>query len=309
VAAHIRDEGDHLVRAVKEFLTILREAKARGVISHHKASVSEENWGKVTHTLRMIEEANRSCMEVYCDIYPYTACSTSLRAVFVQKEDLSVGLKAASERLKDQAYRERIRSYVYGRFGETDYSWALVTISKEPKYRGKRISEIAEMLGTDPVDAIMDVMYDNAMEVSACYFSACEEDLKTVLAFPRTMICTDSGIPSSPVYHPRVRASFPRVLGKYVREEQVTTLPEMIRKMTSMPAAVYGLSGKGLIREGMDADLCIFDAEKIRDRATYNDCMQRAEGLNYVIVDGEVVVENAVFNGTKRGRFLLSETQ
>ena len=273
VAAHIRNEGDHLVRAVKEFLTILKTAKVRGVLSHHKAAGSEENWGKVTHTLRMLEEANQKGVEVYCDIYPYTACHTSLRAAFIPKEDLSVGLPKASERLRDPAYRERIRKYICGRFGDTDFSWVLVALSIVEEYRGRRIPEIAEMLGKEPIDAIIDVMQATELTATACFFTACEEDLKKVLAYPRSMICTDSGLPDSTFYHPRVRASFPRVLGKYVREEKVVPLHEMIRKITSMPARVYGLKGKGLIWEGMDADICIFDENEIMDQADYTDCM------------------------------------
>jgi N-acyl-D-aspartate/D-glutamate deacylase len=303
VAAHIRDEGNYLVRAVKEFLTILKTAKVRGVLSHHKAATSEENWGKVTHTLRMLEEANKEGVEVYCDIYPYTACHTSLRAVFLPKEDLSAGLKEAAERLCDPDYRETIRKRNYDRFGDTDYNWVLVSLSKAEEYRGKRIPEIAEMLGKEPIDAIMDVMQANALEVSACFFTACEEDLKTVMAYPRCMICTDSGLPASTFYHPRVRASFPRALGRYVREEKVVPLHEMIRKMTSMPARVYGLKGKGLIWEGMDADICIFDENEIMDQADYTDCMKRARGLSYVILGGDVVVEDAFFNGTRNGKF------
>jgi N-acyl-D-aspartate/D-glutamate deacylase len=121
------------------------------------------------------------------------------------------------------------------------------------------------------------------------------------------MICTDSGLKSRPGYHPRMRGSFPRTLGRYVRERKVTSLPEMIRKMTAMPAAVYGLKTKGLIWDNMDADICIFDPEKIIDKASFTDCKARAEGLNYVIVGGEVVAENAVFNGKKCAKVLLRE--
>ena len=134
----------------------------------------------------------------------------------------------------------------------------------------------------------------------------CEEDLETVLSHPRAMICTDAPVRGNrDVYHPRLRGSFPRALGRYVRECGVVTLPEMIRKMTSMPAAVYGLQGKGLIKEGFDADICIFDAEKIMDRSDYTACHERAEGLNYVLINGTVVVENAVYNGTRAGKILV----
>ena len=107
------------------------------------------------------------------------------------------------------------------------------------------------------------------------------------------------------MYHPRLRATFPRVLGKYIREEKILPLEEMIRKMTSLPAQVYNIPNKGLLREGYDADICVFDYEKIIDRAEYLDCHKRCEGLNYVIISGKVVAENSVFNGTCAGKVLI----
>ena len=134
----------------------------------------------------------------------------------------------------------------------------------------------------------------------------CEEDLETVLSHPKCMICTDSSVRGdSEVYHPRLRGSFPRVLGRYVRERGVVPLNEMIRKMTSLPAAVYGLHSKGLLKEGFDADICIFDDKRITDRSDYTNCHERAEGLNYVLINGMVVVENAVHNGTRVGKVLI----
>ena len=126
-----------------------------------------------------------------------------------------------------------------------------------------------------------------------------------MIAYPRTMICTDSRVAcDNEVYHPRLRASFPRAIAKYVRERGVVTLPEMIRKITSMPAAVYGLSSKGLLREGMDADICVFDYEKLQDHATFANCKARSTGISYVLVGGEVVVVDAVHNGKRNGKIL-----
>ena len=141
----------------------------------------------------------------------------------------------------------------------------------------------------------------------AVFFSICEEDVQTVMKHPRVMICTDSGLKSRPGYHPRMRGSFPRALGLYVREKKVTSLPEMIRKMTSMPAAVYGLKTKGLIWEGFDADICIFDPNTIIDKATFVDPDKRAEGLDYVIVGGKIAAVNAVATGELGGTMLYRE--
>jgi N-acyl-D-aspartate/D-glutamate deacylase len=133
----------------------------------------------------------------------------------------------------------------------------------------------------------------------------CEDDVKYVISYPRAMICTDSSVVrSAGKYHPRLRASFPRAIAKYTRDEGVVTLPEMIRKMTSLPASVYGLESKGKIKEGYDADICIFDYAKIQDKATFVEPSRRAEGFNYVIISGKVVCENAIYNGTRAGKLI-----
>ena len=309
IAAHIRDEAEDFAKAAKEFISIVRQAKVRGVMSHHKAAGSMENWGKVTHTLRMIDEANAEGLEVYCDVYPYVASSTSLAATFLPNKELARGNDALIKLLDDPAYRAEMHKWNEDFWG-TDYSWVKVTSCEAlPQYKGLFVPEIAKMHGKDEIDTILDIMKECRMDGNACYFTMCEEDLMTVLAHPRAMIGTDGSIPSPDAksYHPRSRGTFPRVLGRYVRERGVTTLPEMIRKMTSMPARVYGLKTKGLIWENMDADICIFDENKIIDRADFNDCHARAEGLSYVIINGEVVAENAVYNGKREAKVILFE--
>lgn len=194
------------------------------------------------------------------------------------------------------------------KFGaDDDLSWALLTkCPAYPEYIGLRLSEIAKIHGKDVYDTIFDLLIESKNDCEAFYFLMCEEDLETVLSHPRCMICTDDSVRgSSEVYHPRLRGSFPRVLGRYVRERGVVELPEMIRRMTSLPAAVYGLHSKGLLKEGFDADICIFDADKIIDRADYTACHERAEGMNYVLINGAVVAENAVYNGTRAGKVLV----
>ena len=305
VAAHIRDEGDRLVQAAEEFLTVIRASGARGVLSHHK-SIWSVNWGKVHTTLRMLDRANTEGLDVYCDVYPYTASSTSLSATFVPAELRALGTVKV---LRDPEQRAGIKAWARNRYGE-DLSWVqLNNCPAYPQYAGKRIPEIAKLHGTDGYDAIYDMIADSDNHANACYFTMCEEDLETVLAHPRAMICTDSGVTGeNKVFHPRLKGSFPRVLGHYVRERGVTALPEMIRKMTSMPASVYGLKTKGLLWEGMDADICIFDSAKIRDRSEFTACNQRAEGLNYVILAGKVLVKDAVYQGGRPGHFLPRET-
>lgn len=305
VAAHIRGEGNTLIDAVTEFIEIIRQSGARGVISHHKAT-GEANWGKVRKTLQMIDDANAEGLEIYCDVYPYCASSTSLCSYIIPKDLMADGTDYLVALLSDEASRQEIRRRGSNRIRD-NLDWILVTrCANHPEVTGMRISQIAEMWGKSHFDTALDLIRDSRNSCSACFFQMCEEDVETVLAHPRAMIGTDSGVAGkNPCYHPRLRGTFPRILGRYVRERGVTTLPEMIRKMTSMPAAVYGLSSKGILAEGFDADICIFDADRIIDRADFTDCSLHAEGLNYVILGGEVVVENAVYLGKRAGKVLL----
>nr|MBQ4319256.1 D-aminoacylase [Clostridia bacterium] len=304
VSAHIRNEDDHLIKAVTEFIEIIEKSGARGVISHHKAMV-RENWGKVNTTLRMIDEANARGCEIFCDVYPYTASSTSLSARFMPPEYRSEGLDGMKKYLSDPETYAKIKDSQIKRWGR-GLDWVLVTSAKGyPQYTGKRIPEIAEMIGKDEYDTVFDIIIGTGNNCSCCFFTMCEEDVETVMAHPRAMLCTDSSVAgTSTSFHPRLSASMPRVLGHYTRERRVVPLYEMVRKLTAMPAAVYGLKGKGVLREGFDADICIFNDETIIDRATFVDPTQRCEGLSYVIVGGEVVVEDAVHNGKMCGKVL-----
>ena len=307
VVAHIRNEADTLVEAVEEFLSVIKDSGCRGVFSHHKAAY-KNNWGKVKTTLKMIDDANASGMDVYCDVYPYIASHTSLSTRFIPKELHAGGAAGLVKLLSDPAEREKLKVLYKAILGDK-LDWILIASCKNhPEYEGLRLPEIAALRGCDNYDAAYDLIRDSGNVCQACYFSMCEEDVKTVLAHPRAMICTDSGVAGGKtVFHPRLKASFPRTLGRYVREEHVTSLPEMIRKMTSLPAHVYNLSGKGMIREGYDADICIFDAEKIIDKSDFTDCVQKNEGLNYVLVAGEVVVEDAEHNGKRLGKVYRAE--
>lgn len=306
IVAHIRDEGDFLARSTEEFIRVVRESGVgKGVISHHKA-LGKKNWGKVTHTLRMIEEANEEGLEIYCDVYPYTAYNTGLSAEFIPKELRADGFDGMAKTFSDPNERAKLIKGIR-EFDRCDVGRILITgCRSHSEYNGKTVSEIAEMCGKDEGETILDLIRDSRDNCDACFFGMCEEDVETILAYKRAMICTDSSVAKGRlVYHPRLRGTFPRVLGRYVRERKVTSLSEMIRKMTSLPATVYGLKGKGMLAEGFDADLCIFDAETIIDRAEYTDCTKKAEGLHYVILSGEVVVEDATYNGKRMGKLIL----
>lgn len=301
ITSHIRNEGDLLLEAVSEFIEIIRISGARGVLSHHKAA-GKNNWGKVKDAMKMVDDANREGLDIYLDVYPYTASRTSLSARFIPKEYHALGLKNV---LDDSALVEKIREWDKKLWGD-NLDWVLVTsCDAYPEYEGKRIPEIAELHGKNVYDTIYDMIKNSTSAPQACYFTMCEEDVERVIAHPRAMFCTDSGVAGeSKVYHPRLRASFPRVISRYVRERKVITLPEAVRKMTSLPAEVYGFEGKGLIKEGYDADLVVFDYDKIRDNSDYTDCHRYSDGIRVVLINGEIVVEDGHYNGNKKGSML-----
>lgn len=304
-AIHLRSESTQLIRAVEEFITIVRLSGVRGVVSHHKAAGLQENWGKVHTTMRMIEKANEEGLEIYMDVYPYCATSTIFSSMFIPSSWRSGGKEALLRRADDPELVEQIRQAYYRSF--SDMRYILVTSCPgAPEYNGLRVDQIAALRGQDEFSAAMDVVRISKDTASACFFTICEEDVEAVIANPRAMICTDGGVdPKGSSYHPRIRGSFPRAIARYVREKGVVSLPEMIRKMTAMPAAVYGLQGKGLVREGFDADLCVFDPETIRDLADFRDPSQHCEGLDYVIVGGKIAAVHAVATGELGGTMLL----
>ena len=301
ISAHIRNESAHLIESVEEFITIVKAANIRGVLSHHKAAYAP-NHGKVKTTLQMLKAANAEGYDIYCDVYPYIASSTSLKNRFIPKAYMNNQL---SENLKDPAMRKFFREN-NGNDPQDDFSWVLLCeCSAYPQYAGLRLNEVAKMHGKDPTETAFDIL-EKLPDCSACYFSMCEEDVETVMAWDRAMICTDSDVAKDKkFYHPRLRGSFPRVLGRYVRERQVTSLPEMIRKMTSLPAKVYDFTGKGMIQEGYDADICVFDPDTIIDNATYLEPSHRADGLRWVLVGGKIAAENSVSTGICSGKVLF----
>ena len=303
LSSHMRNESDRLIEATEEFLSFIKESGARGIISHHKAA-QRANHGKVNTTLGMIDKMNAEGYEVFCDVYPYTASSTSLSARFVPKEYTADGKTV--ENLSNSETLKKIIDYNKTTYDIDRIDWALVTSCKgHPEYEGKYISEIAKMMGTSDLDAALELIRISGNSTGACYFSMSEEDVTTVIKHPRAMICTDSGVaPLSSSYHPRLRASFPRAIRRFVRELGAISLPEMIRKMTSLPAYVYNLSGKGYIKVGYDADICVFDYERLFDRADYLAPDLHTEGLNYVIVGGEIAARDAEYTGSLNGKFI-----
>lgn len=302
-ACHLRNEADTVVEAVEEFLDVLKQAKARGCISHHKA-MFKHNHGKVNITLPMIQKAIDEGVDVYCDVYPYIASGTTLESRFIP-DQYRQGNEKLWASLDDPQIRREIKEMNIKKWGE-DLSWVVMNVCpSHPEFLGKNMNEIAEILGVDSFDAVFALLRKDGNACSATFFAMAEEDVENVMQFPRTMICTDSRAPGEKrQHHPRLRGSFPRALGVYVRERKVLSLEEMIRRMTSMPATFFGLKNKGLLKEGYDADICIFDADKMIDRCDFTDCLAHAEGLNFVLVRGQVVAKDAYHTGACPGRVI-----
>ena len=304
LAAHIRDERDGVIEAVDEFLKIIKGSGCRGVFSHHK-SAEPQNFGKVKTTVSMIKEAIDEGYDIYLDVYPYPAYETTLLASFIPQQFHREGIKDVVDLVRDDDSRAMLRKWGLDNWGE---DLGFVLVSKCPpysQYEGLTVNEIAEKMGMDRYECAYELIRASEGVAEGFFFVMDESDIEFVMREPRAMICTDSTVAGkSTRYHPRLRASFPRVLSHYVRERGVTSLPEMIRKMTSLPASVYGLAGKGEIKVGMDADLCIFDYGKIKDRADFSDCTPANEGLSYVIIDGEIVARDGVHNGKRAAKVL-----
>lgn len=304
ISAHIRNEGFELIEAVEEFLTVIKETGIKAVFSHHK-SMYRLNWGKVKKSLGMIKDAIEEGYDIYCDVYPYEASSTGLTPTLIAKELRALDNSEIVKMLSDVNVREKIKEIYIDRYGKSLNNLLLTRCKGYPEYEGMRIDEIAKLRGQNDFDAAFDIIIGCGATAQICNFCMSEEDVEYVLKYERSMICTDASVAkNAKMYHPRLRGSFPRFLGRYVREKKVVSIEEAIRKCTSMPASVYELDLKGKIYEGFDADICIFDAERIIDKADYVNCANRCEGLNYVILGGEIVVENAIYNGKKKGSFI-----
>ncbi len=305
---HMRSESARLVEAVEEVLTVVRATGIRCVISHHKVG-GPVNWGKVHHTLRMIDRINEEGYTVFVDQYPYSASSTGL-ASEIPSQYLALPKAELKALLADPAgRREVVAAMEAGRDPNTVYSHLMIGASKAyPRYSGLMVPEAAALHGKGRADTILDVLVADDFASSEISFGMCEEDVEYVMAHPRVMVGTDGlWYPDALGAHPRAFASFPRVLGHYVRRRNVMTFEEAIRRMTSMPAALYGLNTKGMIRVGLDADLCLLDPDTIIDAADFKHWNARCPGLRHVFVAGQPVVTDSVHDGRLLGKKLLRQ--
>lgn len=317
-ASHIRGEGAEVVEAVAEAIEIGERAGLPVEIFHLKVAY-EPGWDSLMHEVgRSVTAARERGVDVAADVYPYTAGGTGLEAT-IPTWAHEGGTDSLKARLRRPEVRERLEAELetgspgWWNIVESSGGWQNVVLvnarnDDNARFEGQSLDVIAADLGVDPPDAAYKLVLEGEGRVMAIYHMMSEPDVETALAFPWTSIGSDAGAALEPgqqdglgLPHPRSYGTFPRVIRRYVLEREVLTLPEAVRKMTSWPAARMGLRDRGLIREGFRADLVVFDLERIEDRATYQDPTLFPEGVDWVLVNGEVVIERGRHTGARPG--------
>jgi dihydroorotase/N-acyl-D-amino-acid deacylase len=319
-ATHMRNEGDAEMEAVDEAIRIGREANIPVEIFHLKVA-GRQNWGKMPAVLAKIEAARAEGIDVTADQYPYIAGATSLGAS-IPPWAHEGGTAKFVERLRDPATRERIKReirahepgwddfYVHVGGGE-GILVASVLDRSLAKYEGKRVSEVAKMMGkADELDALMDLVVADNGQTGAIYFLMNEDEVKLAMQRPWVSVGSDhqavavDGPLAEGRAHPRGYGTFPRILGHYVRDEGVLTLEQAIRKMTSLAANRVHLAERGLLKSGFFADVVVFDPVEIRDVATYEDPNRLSTGVRYVVVNGQFALDDGRQTAARPGRAL-----
>ena len=315
---HQRSESGRIFESVDEVIAISRQAGIPAEIWHLKTAY-KSNWGKMPELLRRIEGARASGVDLTANQYPYNRASNGLDAclpLWVREG----GLEKMLARLRDPAQRERIRKDMddanattwenqwYGSGGGDGVMLSSVLNPELRKYEGMTLTQIGSAMGKDPRDAVMDLVIADRGESSVIIAIMNEEDVRTALQHPLVGVGTDSGAKAEDgrlaesKSHPRGWGSFPRILGKYVRDEHLLTLEEAIRKFTSKAASRVHLIDRGILRPGMMADVTVFDPATIRDVATFDDPNRYSIGIKHVFVNGKPVVANGAITGQKPGR-------
>ena len=317
--SHQRSEANAIDDSMKEVFEIARRANIPAEIWHFKTAY-KKNWGRMPEMLRRIEAARRQGLKITADVYPYVAGSTSLSAC-LPPWALEGGTDRMIARLKDPATRERLKREIgadskdweniyLGSGGPSGILIGSVVNRDLEGEQGKRLSEIASAQKKDPFDALFDFIIADHGQTGAIFFMMSEADMNAALKSPLVSICTDSsaratdGPLAGSKSHPRGWGTYPRILGHYVRDLHLMSLELAIHKMTGLPASNVGLKQRGLIRQGYFADLTIFDPKTVIDRATFEEPNQYPVGINFVIVNGQIEVDNGQRMPALAGRVL-----
>jgi len=320
-ASHIRDEGSGLLTAVAEAIEIGEKGDIPVEIFHLKAAY-QPGWGTLMgRTGALIDSARARGVDVAADLYPYTAGGTGLEAT-IPAWAHEGGMDSVRARLARPDVRARMKQELrtgspgWWNIVEAAGGWDGVVLvnarnDANAQYEGMTLTEIARETGKDPADAAWDIVAEGRGRVMAIYHMMSEQDIEQALQFPWVSIGSDAGaalVPGSAdvlgLPHPRSYGTFPRVIAHYVKERGVLTLPDAIRRMTSWPATRMRLADRGMIREGAWADVVVFDLETLADRATYDEPTLFPDGIDYVIVNGSVVVDHGRHTGARPGHVL-----
>jgi N-acyl-D-amino-acid deacylase len=315
-ASHIRNEESKAVEAINEAINIGKEANIPVQISHFKIG-GKANWGKSNITVGLIEQARSEGWDVTIDQYPYTASSTNL-GVRLPDWAFAGGNDSMLTRLQNKTIREQIKKEMLQQLATykfKNYSYAVVAnYPADTSYNGKSITEINKLMGRRskaPVEAetIMDMIEKGGAQM--VYHSMNEKDVKYIMQYPYSMFGADAGVPvpGKGMPHPRAYGTNARVLGKYVREEKVISIEEAIRRMTSLAAQKFDLKDRGMLKEGMAADIVVFSEKEITDHSTFENPHALSKGFYYVIVNGQVVLSEGEHNGTRSGIALRKNNQ
>ncbi|MDQ6801133.1 MAG: D-aminoacylase [Acidobacteriota bacterium] len=309
--SHIRDEGDKIDSALDEIFQIAREAHIPINVWHMKVG-GRANWGKMPHVIDRINAARAEGIDVAANVYPYIASSTSL-STLAPDWALEGGYSEFKKRLADPEQRARISSSLHDQFekrGERGIYVARIANPAFAQYEKKFIEQIATEMSVTPEEALMRLFSETPMSPSVIFFSMNEDDVQYALKQPWVSVGSDSGSPTPQAratqagVHPRAYGTFPRVLGHYVRDVKLFTLEEAVRKITSQAADRAQLIDRGVLRPGMKADIVVFDPEKIRDVATYEDPHHFSEGIIDVVVNGVAVMRDEQMTVALPGRAL-----
>ena len=317
--SHMRSEGNRLTEAVDELIRISREAQIPAEIYHLKAA-GQANWSKMDRVIATIEAARQNGLKITADMYTYTAGATGLDAS-MPPWVLDGGYDAAYKRLEDPETRKKIADAIrspsddwenlYRAAGSADRVLLVEFKSEALKpLTGKTLAEAAKLRGEDPVDTIMNLVLEDRSRVGTVYFMMSDDNIRKQIALPWVSFGSDaSSMAPEPPFtkssaHPRAYGNFVRVLAKYVREDRVLTLPDAIRKLSGLPATNLELDRRGFLKEGMFADVVVFDPATIADRATFENPHQYAVGMRHVFVNGAQVIRDGEHTGAKPGRAL-----